>query len=93
MKQVIFDFKMLADRDAFYRDFALQFQLDEHFGNNLDALWDALVGDIELPVKIIFKHLPYHSSDFQPLVALMQEAQNELGKALLSFSCEHNSQK
>lgn len=51
------------------------------------------MGDIELPVKIIFKHLPYHSSDFQPLVALMQEAQNELGKALLSFSCEHNSQK
>ncbi|MBI6529442.1 barstar family protein [Proteus vulgaris] len=93
MKQVIFDFKMLADRDAFYRDFALQFQLDEQFGNNLDALWDVLMGEIKLPVKIIFKHLPHHSSDFQPLVELMQEAQNELGKALLSFSCEHKNQK
>ncbi|MDS0788351.1 barstar family protein [Proteus vulgaris] len=93
MKQVVFDFKMLADRDTFYRDFALQFQLDEHFGNNLDALWDVLMGEIELPVKIIFKHLPHHSSDFQPLVELMQEAQNTLGKDVLSFHCEHKIHK
>lgn len=93
MKQVVFDFKMLADIDTFYRDFALQFQLDEHFGNNLDALWDVLMGEIELPVKIIFKHLPHHSSDFQPLVELMQEAQNTLGKDVLSFHCEHKIHK
>lgn len=93
MKQVVFDFKMLADRDTFYRDFALQFQLDEHFGNNLDALWDVLMGEIELPVKIIFKHLPHHSSDFQPLVELMQEAQNTLGKDVLNFHCEHKIHK
>lgn len=93
MKQVVFDFKMLADRDTFYRDFTLQFQLDEHFGNNLDALWDVLMGEIELPVKIIFKHLPHHSSDFQPLVELMQEAQNTLGKDVLSFHCEHKIHK
>ncbi|CRL62135.1 MULTISPECIES: barstar family protein [Proteus] len=93
MKQVVFDFKMLADRDAFYRDFALQFQLDEHFGNNLDALWDVLMGEIELPVSIVFKHFPHYSRDFQPLVELMQEAQNELGKDVLSFHCEHKIQK
>ncbi|WP_193016736.1 barstar family protein [Proteus sp. FME41] len=93
MKQVIFDFKTLADKNAFYHDFALKFQLDDHFGNNLDALWDVLMGEIELPVNIIFKHLPHHSSDFQPLVELMQEAQNELGKTLLCFSCEHKNQK
>lgn len=93
MKQVVFDFKMLADRDAFYRNFALQFQLDEHFGNNLDALWDVLMGEIELPVSIIFKHFPHYSRDFQPLVELMQEAQSELGKDVLSFHCEHKIQK
>lgn len=93
MKQVIFDFKTLVDRDAFYQDFALQFQLDDNFGDNLDALWDALVGGIELPVSIVFKHLPHHSRDFQPLVEVMQEAQNELGKDVLSFHCEHKSQK
>ncbi|MGA3701518.1 barstar family protein [Enterobacteriaceae bacterium TYF_5] len=93
MKQVIFDFKTLVDRDAFYQDFALQFQLDDNFGDNLDALWDALVGEIELPVSIVFKHLPHHSRDFQPLVEVMQEAQNELGKETLSFHCEHKAKK
>lgn len=93
MKQVIFDFKKLVDRDAFYQDFALQFQLDDNFGDNLDALWDALVGEIELPVSIVFKHLPHHSRDFQPLVEVMQEAQNELGKEALSFHCEHKVKK
>ena len=44
MKQIIFDFSTLADRDAFYHQFAQQFQLDEAFGNNLDALWDVLTG-------------------------------------------------
>lgn len=93
MKQVIFNFKTLADRDAFYHEFTQQFQLDDKFGDNLDALWDALVGGIELPVSIVFKHLPHHSRDFQPLVELMQEAQRELGKEVLSFHCEHKTQK
>lgn len=93
MKQVIFDFKTLADRNAFYHNFALQFELDDNFGDNLDALWDVLVGEIALPVRIVFKHFPHHSHEFQPLVELMQEAQNELGKALLSFSCEHKNKK
>lgn len=53
MKQIIFDFSTLADRDAFYYQFAQQFQLDEAFGNNLDALWDVLTGEIELPVNIV----------------------------------------
>lgn len=53
MKQIIFDFSTLADRDAFYHQFAQQFQLDEAFGNNLDALWDVLTGEIELPVNIV----------------------------------------
>lgn len=93
MKQVIFDFNTLVDRDAFYYHFALQFQLNEAFGNNLDALWDALTGEIELPVNIVFKHVPHHSSAFQPIIELMQDAQSELGKASFSFCCEHKKSK
>lgn len=93
MKQVIFDFKILADREAFYHDFALQFQLGDKFGDNLDALWDALTGEIELPVNVVFKHAPHHSSTFQPIIELMQDAQDELGKTLFSFSCQHKNQK
>lgn len=89
MKQITFDFKTFADRDAFYRQFALAFHLSDDFGANLDALWDVLTGEIELPVKIIFKHFPHHSDVFQPLKDIMREAQQQLGHDMLIFCCEH----
>lgn len=88
MKQIIFDFSTLADRPAFYQCFVLKFQLDKAFGNNLDALWDALTGEIELPVSIVFKHIPHCSTAFLPIIEVMQEAQTELGNTLFSFYCE-----
>ncbi|OAT26101.1 barstar family protein [Proteus myxofaciens] len=89
MKQITFDFKTLTDRDAFYRQFALKFHLFDDFGANLDALWDVLTGEIELPVTIIFKHFPHHSDAFQPLMDIMREAQRQLGDDMLIFYCDH----
>lgn len=90
MQKIIFDFDMLPDMEAFYLSFAKQFDLPDYFGNNLDALWDVLTGEIELPVQIVFKHFPQHSSVFQPLITLMKEAQIELDDTLFQFSygCE-----
>lgn len=93
MKKIIFDFKLLADRNAFYQSFALKFQLSDDFGANLDALWDVLTGEIELPVKVVFRHFPEHSPCFEPIMQIMQEAENELGKANFRFSCEYQNQK
>ena len=93
MKQIIFDFSTWADRDAFYHQFGQQFQLDEAFGNNLDALWDVLTGEIELPVNIVFRHAPHHSRTFQPIIEIMQEVQETLGKELFRFHCEHKKAK
>ncbi|MEQ4922574.1 barstar family protein [Proteus hauseri] len=88
MQKIIFDFEMLPTMEAFYLSFAKQFDLPDYFGNNLDALWDVLTGDVELPVQIIFKHFPQHSPIFQPLIILMQETQIELGDEYFHFSCE-----
>ena len=42
MKHCILDGAELADADAVYREIAAAFGFAAYFGNNLDALWDAL---------------------------------------------------
>ncbi|QAV23577.1 barstar family protein [Proteus hauseri] len=88
MQKIIFDFARLPNMEAFYLSFAKQFDLPNYFGNNLDALWDVLTGEIALPVQVVFKHFPQYSPVFQPLIVLMQETQIELGDALFQFICE-----
>jgi ribonuclease inhibitor len=40
--------------EALYVDLARQLGLPGHFGGNLDALWDALIRDVEGPVEIVW---------------------------------------
>ncbi|WP_427196834.1 hypothetical protein [Proteus mirabilis] len=54
---------------------------------------DVLTGEIELPVNIVFRHAPHHSRTFQPIIEIMQEAQETLGKELFRFHCEHKKAK
>ncbi|MFU9137350.1 barstar family protein [Erwinia tasmaniensis] len=77
MKSVSFDFRTIADMNDFYRQFAAKFALQEGFGANLDALWDALTGSIGLPVRITLHHLAAHphAARFDAAVAVMREAQ------------------
>ncbi|WFQ79313.1 barstar family protein [Xenorhabdus sp. SF857] len=54
MKKVEFDFSQLPDLNAFYGEFKQRFGLRDDFGANLDALWDAVTGYIQLPVEVNF---------------------------------------
>ncbi|MDX8000516.1 hypothetical protein FE394_15245 [Xenorhabdus sp. Reich] len=79
MKKVEFDFNQIPDLAIFYREFKACFDLGEGFGDNLDALWDAVTGDIELPAEINFIHLtPQKRARFSALVLLFEEAEEEL---------------
>lgn len=80
MNNVSFDFAKIADVDDFYRQFAHKFALGEQFGGNLDALWDALTGMVELPLRVTFRHLAQHAdaAQFEQVIAVMREAEQEL---------------
>lgn len=84
MRRVIFDFANIHTMQDFYLQFADTFLLPDWFGNNLDALWDALTVGIRLPVKIVFTHFDSESLDFASLPRLFEEAQEELD-GLLTF--------
>ena len=52
MKTVI-NGKHIKDKKAFHKMVKRVFQLDDYYGENLDALWDMLTAKNELNIKII----------------------------------------
>lgn len=75
MQHLIFDFERIGSLKDFYAMAKRQLQLPEHFGNNLDALWDVLNGDINLPVSIEFVHLSLAQLEtFAEVIDLFEEA-------------------
>ncbi len=79
MEKVIFDFSHIRDFSEFYPIFAKRFSLGEEFGENLDALWDVVTGEIALPVEITFTHFTESKKRrFGALVLLFEEAEEEL---------------
>ena len=79
-----FDFQSLPDRQAFYRTLVQQSACPMDFGNNLDALWDWLTGGMALPATLYLTHADHasHSAEFAPLLALLEEAQQQLAGEL-----------
>lgn len=75
-----FDFQHLPDRQAFYRALAQQSACPMDFGNNLDAMWDWLTGGMALPATFYLVHADDASKrgEFAPLLALLEEAQQQL---------------
>ncbi|WP_114791739.1 barstar family protein [Niabella yanshanensis] len=80
MKQVKFDFERIGTIDDFYVILVRELGLPEHFGRNLDALWDSLTGDVALPVSIQFVNLSMAQLEtFEKQISLFEEAAEELG--------------
>ncbi len=83
MNTVVFDFSEISTLTQFYKTFQKKFDLPSSIANNLDGLWDAVTGIIELPVKIEFHNLNLDQLDkFQKLISLLEEAETETDNEL-----------
>jgi ribonuclease inhibitor len=65
----------------FHRQFAIAFELD-FYGNNLDALWDSLTGDVERPVLLVWLNSDQSrenmgSVSFDRIVQILNKVQAE----------------
>ena len=84
---IVFNFDKIHSLQSFYSACKPNLQLPDHFGNNLDALWDCIIGQIELPVDINFTNLTaWHLKKFEKQIELMLDAEKELDGDL-SFEC------
>jgi len=84
MKQVKFDFARIGTVADFYALAKTELNLPEHFGNNLDALWDCLTGDLELPVVVQFVNMSMSQLEvFDQLIGVFESAAEQLGERFL----------
>ncbi len=79
MKISIFDFDLIASMDDFYEQSAEEWKLPPEFGRNLDALWDVVTGDLEMPIDIQFRNLSSGKlKTFEQLIRLFRDAEAEM---------------
>jgi ribonuclease inhibitor len=67
--------------DDLYDRISTRLDLPEHFGRNLDALWDVLSTDVEGPFEIIWRHADHSKKfmgkDFDRAVKLLRELEKK----------------
>lgn len=52
MKNIVLDGTKFTSREQLHSILKSELQLPEYYGKNLDALFDCLTGDIQLPMKV-----------------------------------------
>lgn len=57
MKNIQIDFSGIKNEEDVYAVLKKQLELPDYFGNNLDALYDMLTGEIELPAAFTFNNV------------------------------------
>lgn len=78
MKRCVLDGSRLANAGSVYRALAGGFRFPEYFGNNPDALWDALGEYNGEPIAIVWRNAARSAELFGPqfgeIVAVLQRA-------------------
>ena len=78
MKHCTLDGAMLPTADAVYRALAGAFGFPDYFGNNPDALWDALTEYSGEPVEIVWRESQRSAArlgpDFDRIAAVLKRA-------------------
>lgn len=83
MRTVNFNFERIGSIEDFYKIAKAALNLPEHFGNNLDALWDSLTADIELPLQVQFTNMTLSQLEqFDNLITLFEDAATETDDGL-----------
>lgn len=78
MKTCVLDGSRLSDTAALYRELGAAFRFPAHFGNNPDALWDALGESSGEPVAVVWRDAARSAErlgpDYAAILAVLQKA-------------------
>ena len=78
MKTIYIDFSEIGDEEDFFAQLREKLSLPEHFGNNLDALYDTITGDLEMPLRIEFVNMNVEQlQHFEDLLTTLEDAEDE----------------
>ena len=89
MKEVYIDFAEIGDYEEFYAQLKSKLDLPEHFGDNLDALYDTITGDIEYPLHIEFVNMSVDQLEtFEALLTTLEDAEDAEEEFTFSYYLE-----
>lgn len=81
MRRCTLDGRVIGSFNDLYNQLSFQLHLPDHFGRNLDALWDVLSADVEGPFEILWKNArdsqKLMGKDFEQAVKLLKDLEKE----------------
>ncbi|MEC5394984.1 barstar family protein [Bergeyella sp. RCAD1439] len=89
MNTVYIDFSTIGDFEDFYEQLKAKLTLSDHFGGNLDALYDSLSGEVSLPLHLELVNMTVDQlEDFEDLLSVLEEADEEVEGFSFSYYLE-----
>ncbi|EJL73590.1 barstar family protein [Chryseobacterium populi] len=89
MKTIYIDFTEIGDYDDFYMQLKEKITLPEHFGDNLDALYDVITGSLEMPLDLEFVNMTVDQLEiFEDLLTTLEDAEEQLEDFTFTYYLE-----
>lgn len=87
--EIYIDFLQIGDYEDFYAQLKEKLPLPEHFGDNLDALYDVITGELEMPLHIEFVNMSVEQLEiFEDLLTTLEDAEDEVEEFTFSYYLE-----
>ena len=87
--EIYIDFLEIGDYEDFYAQLKEKLTLPEHFGDNLDALFDVITGELEMPLHLEFVNMSVEQLEiFEDLLTTLEDAEEEVEDFTFSYYLE-----
>ena len=87
--EVYIDFLEIGDYEDFYAQLKEKLTLPEHFGDNLDALFDVITGELEMPLDLEFVKMSVEQLEiFEDLLTTLEDAEDEVEDFTFAYYLE-----
>ena len=87
--EVYIDFLEIGDYEDFYVQLKEKLTLPEHFGDNLDALFDVITGELEMPLHLEFVNMSVEQLEiFEDLLTTLEDPEDEVEDFTFAYYLE-----
>ena len=87
--EIYIDFLEIGDYEYFYAQLKEKLTLPEHFGDNLDALFDVITGELEMPLHLEFVNMSVEQLEiFEDLLTTLEDAEDEVEDFTFAYYLE-----